>query len=122
MWEVGGGLDFKFMCPKYSLDIYFESTYFLDKLPLMGFGWNIAVVLSVFLAQSYTFFTEYLGCILSGGSGKNGSTIAVSWTCLLAYVSLAHSVRLPFLEDIAQSSRFLGDGREKKHLVDLRCD
>ncbi len=45
---------------------------------MMGFGWNIAVVVSVFLAQSYTFFTEYLGCILSGGTGKNGSTIAVS--------------------------------------------
>lgn len=65
------------------------STYFLNKLPLVGFGWNIVVVLSVFLAQSYTFFTEYLGCILSGGTGKNGSTIAVSEpgkSSLLAYV------------------------------------
>ncbi|KZS06398.1 Choline/ethanolaminephosphotransferase 1 [Daphnia magna] len=57
-----------------------------QNLPLVGFGWNIVVVLSVFLAQSYTFFTEYLGCILSGGTGKNGSTIALSWlncSCVL---------------------------------------
>ncbi len=53
-------------------------THFSVKLPLMGIGWNIVVVLSVFSAQLYTFVTEYLGSILSGGSGKNGSTIAVS--------------------------------------------
>lgn len=50
-----------------------------NKLPLVGIEWNIVVVLTVSLAQSYTLVTEYLGCILSGGSGKNGSTIAVSF-------------------------------------------
>ncbi|KAK4011968.1 hypothetical protein OUZ56_021071 [Daphnia magna] len=58
------------------LTFIFGSNMWQQNLPLVGFGWNIVVVLSVFLAQSYTFFTEYLGCILSGGTGKNGSTIA----------------------------------------------
>ncbi|XP_046459527.1 cholinephosphotransferase 1-like isoform X1 [Daphnia pulex] len=58
------------------LTFIFGSNMWQQNLPMMGFGWNIAVVVSVFLAQSYTFFTEYLGCILSGGTGKNGSTIA----------------------------------------------
>ncbi|EFX71419.1 hypothetical protein DAPPUDRAFT_60250 [Daphnia pulex] len=58
------------------LTFIFGSNMWQQNLPMMGFGWNIAVVVSVFLAQSYTFFTEYLGCILSGGKGKNGSTIA----------------------------------------------
>ncbi|KAI9558213.1 hypothetical protein GHT06_014966 [Daphnia sinensis] len=68
------------------LTFIFGSNMWQQNLPLVGFGWNIVVVLSVFLAQSYTFFTEYLGCILSGGSGKNGSTIALSWlncSCVL---------------------------------------
>ena len=61
------------------------------KLPLMGIGWNIVVVLSVFSAQLYTFITEYLGSILSGGSGKNGSTIAVSGPRNRAVDSLSHT-------------------------------
>ncbi|XP_057379785.1 cholinephosphotransferase 1-like isoform X1 [Daphnia carinata] len=58
------------------LTFIFGGNMWQQNLPMLGFGWNIIVVVSVFLAQSYTFFTEYLGCILSGGSGKNGSTIA----------------------------------------------
>ena len=86
---------------------------------MMGFGWNIAVVVSVFLAQSYTFFTEYLGCILSGGSGKNGSTIAVSGLAILANVSLLLSVCL-FLETLLNPH--ISMVMDAKHLVDLGCD
>jgi len=34
------------------------------------------VVVTIWVAQSYTLYTEYISTILKGGSGKNGSTIA----------------------------------------------
>ena len=37
------------------------------------------VTVVIWVAQSYTLYTEYISTILKGGSGKNGSTIAVSW-------------------------------------------
>jgi len=42
----------------------------------VGIPYGIAVVIFVWLCQAHAFFSEYAVTILSGGSGKNGSTIA----------------------------------------------
>jgi len=43
---------------------------------LSGFPVKYVVVVTIWVAQSYTLYTEYISTILKGGSGKNGSTIA----------------------------------------------
>jgi len=43
---------------------------------LSGMPLKYVILVTIWVAQTYTLYTEYISTILKGGSGKNGSTIA----------------------------------------------
>lgn len=60
------------------IDLYYLFLVFLAKVHLVGLELKFFVVFGILCGTALSFF-NYFRVIFSGGVGKNGSTIAVSY-------------------------------------------